>query len=337
MGKFFRRGARRSVTSLAVLALVTGGAFAAFAGTASAHKPSCDDELESAGKRNHHYVLMCKEAPETAVAGTDITYTLTTFASEHKSDEHLFTVEDDLPEGTSLVNVDGGPWDCSGSTSAVVYCTYSGDGEEVDGAVITVTAHVDSSLEEGTEIENCATISLDPKSDEAAAEDYGVYPSTDCADTDITRDFDPSITKTGPDSLVVPGNITYTVTASNSGPSDSDPVSFTDALPAGTSLVSFDGGTAWDCSASSPPVEITCDSIGGIPGNGSISATITLSVPLGHAGTALENCATLTSDTPVQSAALPLESCTSIEGANVTVKAAEVTKPVTGVAPRFTG
>ena len=110
MGKIFRRGARRSVTTVAVLALVAGGAFAAFAGSASAHKPSCDDEVDSANQRHHHYVLMCKEAPETAVAGTDMTYTLTTFSSTHKSDEHEFTVEDQLPEGTTLVGIDDPSW-----------------------------------------------------------------------------------------------------------------------------------------------------------------------------------------------------------------------------------
>jgi uncharacterized repeat protein (TIGR01451 family) len=331
MGRVFPGKLRKSIAQLAVLAVVSGGALAAFTVSASATKPSCEDRVESAYK--HHFVLMCKSGPESAVAGTDITYTLTTYSSEHKSDDHQFQVIDELPEGTTLVNVDGGAaWDCSDSTDSVVTCWHQGDGSELDGAVITVTAHIDSGFEDEG-MENCATLTLDPVQPVATA-DYGVDPSEDCVWTDVSREFDVSIEKTGPASLVVPGDITYTITASNAGPSDSDLVAFTDTLPAGTTLTDVDGGTAWDCSATTA-TEVDCTTLDGIPGGESVSATVTLSVPIEHAGTALENCATLASDEPATDAVL--QSCTSIEGTNVTVKAAEVVKPVTGVTPLFTG
>src|SRR5262249_40940103 len=145
-------------------------------------------------------------------------------------------------------------------------------------------------------IENCATISRSYV-EKDAVDSSGNSGDESCWWTDVTREFDVSIEKTGPASLVVPADITYTITATNSGPSDSDPVTFTDTLPTGTTLVNVDGGTDWDCSASTA-TEIECTTNGGVPGNGSLSATVTLSVPIEHAGTALTNCASLQTEEP---------------------------------------
>jgi uncharacterized repeat protein (TIGR01451 family) len=44
-------------------------------------------------------------------------------------------------------------------------------------------------------------------------------------------------------------NVTYTITLTNNGPADAGNVTLTDAVPAGTSLVSFSPAANWSCSA----------------------------------------------------------------------------------------
>ena len=172
--------------------------------------------------------------------------TITVYASGDY--DHNFEVTDDIPQGTTFVSADGGDtWDCGFSDPTVTCTADDVSGSDINGSVITVTVHVPSSFtDEG--IENCASIQkvYEPKGVESDGYNW-VW--TSCADTEITREFDISIEKTGPASLVVPANAVYTITASNAGPSDSDLVSFTDPVPAGTTLVGVDGGTAWDCSA----------------------------------------------------------------------------------------
>ena len=337
MGRNFFRGLRKTVAPLAVLGLMAGGGIAALsASTASATQvevPCSNMNTDQASTDGYSHVLaVCKSGPETAAAGTDVSYDITVYASG--SYNHDFEVTDDIPQGTTFVSADGGDtWTC-GFDDPTVTCTADDvSGSDIDGSVITVTVHVPSSFtDEG--IENCASIQKVYDEEKSVESDGYNWVWTSCADTDITREFDVSIEKTGPASLVVPADATYTITASNAGPSDSDLVSFTDPVPAGTTLVGVDGGTAWDCSATTP-TEVDCTTLEGIPAGESVSATVTLSVPIEHAGTALENCATLASDEP--SAEAVGQSCTTIEGANVTVKAAEVVRPVTGVAPKFTG
>jgi uncharacterized repeat protein (TIGR01451 family)/CSLREA domain-containing protein len=50
---------------------------------------------------------------------------------------------------------------------------------------------------------------------------------------------DESVTETGPPSVSAGANLTYTITVSNAGPSDAQGVSISDALPPGTTFVSF--------------------------------------------------------------------------------------------------
>jgi uncharacterized repeat protein (TIGR01451 family) len=331
MGSILRRGARASVAHVVALALVAGGAFAAL--TVSTTGAQAMDSCGLEARAQSGGVHICKSGPESAVAGTEITYTLDIDAWGNWNKN--FEVDDTVPEGTSLVSVTPSDdvWDCSASADPDVVCTaLDVDPDEVDDTSISVVVAIDSSFrDEG--IENCATISRSyvPKE---LVESSDSSSDESCWWTDVTREYDVSIAKTGPASLVVPADITYTITATNSGPSDSDPVTFTDTLPAGTTLVNVDGGTAWDCSGSTA-TEVECTTLTGVPGNGSVSATVTLSVPVEHAGTALTNCATLESEVPAITATT--QSCTTIEGANVTVKAADVIKPITGVAPRFTG
>jgi uncharacterized repeat protein (TIGR01451 family) len=53
------------------------------------------------------------------------------------------------------------------------------------------------------------------------------------------RDADLAITKAAAATVVAGGNITYTINVTNNGTSAADNVTLTDAVPAGTTFVSF--------------------------------------------------------------------------------------------------
>jgi uncharacterized repeat protein (TIGR01451 family) len=340
---------RKSVAQLAVLGIMATGAFAALAvPSAGANEGGnyCHqlDEVQSLNNRSG--VAICKTGPETAVAGTDVTYTLDLDAWGRWDKD--FTVTDQIPEGTTLVSVTPSTdaWDCSNSADPYVECNaYDVDPEDVDNSTITVVVTIASSyLDEG--IYNCADISQhwsrDFNEDQAMAEDFegnGHWSDESCWGTDVTRESDISIEKTGPASLEVPADIVYTITATNNGPSDSDPVTVEDTFPANTTFVTTGGGIAdWTC-ADSHETTLSCTTLAGLASGASASFTLTLHVDAAQATHTLENCAAVTSgDT---SGVTDNDSqCTSIDGVNVTlVKAADVVVPVpvTGVSPRFTG
>jgi uncharacterized repeat protein (TIGR01451 family) len=331
---------RKSVAQLAVLGLMATGVVAALAGTGSAIiiEPLCNQQEATSQSGG---VEICKTGPETAVAGTDITYTLeiNAWGSWNKN----FTVHDDLTdEGAPLSLVSVTPssnvWDCSESADPEVICNAPDtDPEDVDGTTITVVAHVDSAFvptEENSPIENCATVERSYVVTDAVDES-GNSGDESCWWTDITRESDISVVKTGPASLVVPNNVVYTITATNNGPSDSDPVTIEDPLPTGTTLVSAIGD-AWDCTGS-PVDTLTCSTIDGLASGASASLTVTLKVPATQAGVDLKNCASVTSG-DTSDITDNDTSCTTIVGSAVTlVEAAQAAAPITGVAPHFTG
>jgi uncharacterized repeat protein (TIGR01451 family) len=333
---------RTSVAQLAVLGLVAGGALAALSVSASAvpappPAPTCDT-IGTSGY--NHYVLVCKSGPETAVAGTDITYTLDTYSTTHKYDDHEFLVTDSLPEGTTLVSVDGGSaWDCTGEAGDTeISCTNTGDGSDINGETITVVVHVDSDFS-GTSIENCGTLSLDLK--ELSVEGGSVYPSESCWETEITRESDLSIVKTivSPTSgtLTVPGSVEYTITVTNNGPSDSDEISVTDKSP-GTGTFTSVAGTGWSCSGSNSFQTCTHDPLAA---GDSASIDVKVEILATQVGITLTNCASVIGGDPsgaTSSADNPNQSCATIEGTNIKVEAASVVAPTpVTAAARFTG
>src|SRR6185436_15811596 len=69
------------------------------------------------------------------------------------------------------------------------------------------------------------------------------------ATVEVTASADLQITKTGPASVVPGTNVVYTITVTNTGPSDAASVVVTDATPAGLTFVSNTGDclTAFPC------------------------------------------------------------------------------------------
>src|SRR5439155_21485838 len=66
--------------------------------------------------------------------------------------------------------------------------------------------------------------------------------------TTLATSADPSVTKADtPDPVTAGNNITYTITVTNSGPSDAQSVVLTDPVPANTTFVSCAAPTGWAC------------------------------------------------------------------------------------------
>ncbi|MDO5720899.1 MAG: DUF11 domain-containing protein, partial [Actinomycetaceae bacterium] len=162
---------------------------------------------------------------------------------------------------------------------------------------ITVETTVDAGYTEGS-IENTATVSSttpDPNADN----NFGT------ASVSVTPAADIAVEKVLASEEAVPGEtVTYTVTATNNGPSDAAGVVVTDALPAGLSDVSASGtGPAGDltCSVADPadPAassgDVSC-TVGALAVGQ--AATITVSGTLDPAFTgSLSNTATSSADT----------------------------------------
>ncbi len=233
------------------------------------------------------------DSPDPVNAGSNITYTITATNSGPDSASTV-SLSDTLPAGTTFVSLPAvAGWSCT--TPAVgaggtVSC--SNPSFAVGSAVFTLTTAVDASLAAGTVISNTATGSS-TTSDPNAGNQSGTATST------VGTAADLSVTKLDTPDPVVPGNnLTYTITASNAGPSNAAGVSLSDILPAGTTFVSLASPGGWSCTT--PAVgaggTISC-SIASLP-VGSAVFTLTAAVdPATMPGTVLSNTATASSTT----------------------------------------
>ena len=90
----------------------------------------------------------------------------------------------------------------------------------------------------------------------------------------IDTEADVAITKTGPASIVAGNPLVYTITVTNTGPSDAAGVVVSDATPTGLVFVSNTG----DCTTAFP-----C-ALGVVPAGATRTITATFTVPLDYSG-----------------------------------------------------
>lgn len=189
-----------------------------------------------------------------------------------------------LPTGFSLVSAVG-----SGSTTfdSNTGVWTIGNLNNTDMETLTVTLTVGASAASGT-ITNTAAVTALDQTDSAPGN------NTATEDTTVVRSVDIYVTKSDNIDPVTagsgPGNLVYTVTASNNGPSNASGVTLSDALiaglPAGFSLVSAIGSNS-----------TTFDSVSGIwtigslPNGESETLTVTLTVGASAAAGTIVNTA----------------------------------------------
>ena len=226
------------------------------------------------------------DTTDPILAGNDITYTLTV-TNAGPSTATSTMVTEVLPTGTTLVSAlpDNGAT-CSGTS--VVTCDL-GELDPLEVVTITVVATTAIDLVDSTTLTNTASASTTtPDSDPTN--------NSDSEDTVVNRLADLVLDKTGPATINAGELISYTITATNNGPSISQNAEIVDTLPTG---FVFDAATSTPgCTLTTPPSEVTCPVGDLVPGAaGAASVTISALVPASTPPTAgVLNSAVVTDD-----------------------------------------
>ncbi len=235
------------------------------------------------------------DTPNPVIAGNNITYTVVV-TNNGAAAASTVAFSEAIPANTTFVSatpvpstgwscpVAGGTLTCSNATLAsgasatftVVLTVNSGT---ASGAVITDTANVSST-----------TTDPNPNNNSATATD--VVATAGQADLSVTSAASPNPVTNG-------NNITYTQTVTNNGPAASGTATFTDAIPAGTSFVSFGVPSGWNCGtlpavgATSGTITCTISSLAVNPGT-PVNFPFVVKASLGDApGTAITNTANI--------------------------------------------
>lgn len=185
----------------------------------------------------------------TVVPGTNFTYSLTVI-NNGPSDSSGGTITDVLPSGLSFVSSADGCTEMGGTVTCPVPAL-----AKDDNTVLTFVVMVDAGQMMG--IVNSASVAGN-ETDPNAANDTG-SDGTPLAGAEA--DF--SLTKDDGVLAVEPGsNLTYSLTVTNNGPSDSVGGTVTDVLPAGLSFVSSVSGcieAAGTVTCTVPPLTVGAD------------------------------------------------------------------------------
>jgi fibronectin-binding autotransporter adhesin len=223
-------------------------------------------------------LAIAKTGTASVTAGQNITYTITT-TNNGPSDAVGVSVTDVLPSGTTFVSATPSQGSCSGT--ATVTCSL---GTVANGASATITLVVSTSGSTSSPVSNTATIS-------ATTTDPASGDNTSTANTTVTPVADLAVTLSGPSSAF-PGNLVYTATITNNGPSSAASVTLSDVVPTGLSLVSA-SATQGSCSGSTT---VTCE-LGAIASGATAQVTITLNLPTDYSGGSIVNTVSVSAST----------------------------------------
>jgi uncharacterized repeat protein (TIGR01451 family) len=167
--------------------------------------------------------------PNPFTVGQPGSYTITVTNTGAGPTAGNVTVADSLPAGITLTGASGANWSCSGTTA--VSCVYSGTLAAGASTSVTLQVAVSAGSANGN---NTATASGggDPGCPAAArCSGTTTVPVNAAADIVLGKTVDNATPNVGE-------TVTFTVTASNAGPSNATGVAVSDALPAGLALVS---------------------------------------------------------------------------------------------------
>ncbi|HEX9984262.1 MAG TPA: DUF11 domain-containing protein [Thermoanaerobaculia bacterium] len=182
-------------------------------------------------------LAVTKSGPTTAVAGTNVTYTLGV-TNNGPSPATGVALSDPIPAGTTFVSItqtSGPTFTCNSSVNCTIASLDAADTATFD-LVLAV-----SPGSTGNVVNTATATSTTP--DDTPAN------NSDTETTAVTSSADLAVTKDGPLSATAGTNVTYTIGVTNSGPSTAATVTLTDAVPAGTTFVSFNQltGPAFTC------------------------------------------------------------------------------------------
>ena len=225
-----QRGKPRPIDDLTVPNAASGNATDIGAYELQTVTPSADLEIVSK-----------TDSPDPVIAGNNIIYTIK-FRNNGPNDSLNVQVRENIPANTTLVSAtvtEGTGWtvnDESCCTSSIFFSkSLVANGET---ATFTVIVKVLPSTPSGSVITNQVTAgSFEPGFTPDPPPDTN---NKATATTNVVTAADVSVAKIDSTDPVLAGqNLTYTITLTNSGPSDAQNLSLSDPLPPGTTLVSF--------------------------------------------------------------------------------------------------
>ncbi len=217
--------------------------------TADADNAEPDDSGKNSDSDAKADLSIAKTHSGNAIAGQDLTYTLTVTNNGPSVVPvgKTITVADTLPAGLTYVSSEGAGWTVSqGADDAQALTWTSTSGLAVNAtSTIQVTVHLDTELQGA--VDNTATVDgptdlPDPDPSNNSSTD----PATVISSADVTIDktvtsFDPS--RDG--KPVAGGQVTYTLKVTNNGPSTARNVTVTDPSITGLQITSISGGSDW--------------------------------------------------------------------------------------------
>jgi uncharacterized repeat protein (TIGR01451 family) len=235
-------------------------------------------------------VSVTKTGPASALAGTSFSYSLTVTNTSATNDAGNVTLSDPLPTGTTFVsqaqtagpafslsnagnNITDTIADLSAGATATFTVTVAVPGTDAAGTVLTNTAAV-------------ASTTFDPVPGN----------NTSSVTTTVGGQADLAVQMTGTASSAPNGDIVYTITVTNHGPSAAVNALLSDTLPAETVLVSQSqtGGPAFTLSSSSSGIN---DTIASLPAGATATFTVTAQISFMAGSAPLSNTATIASST----------------------------------------
>ncbi|HEY3055793.1 MAG TPA: DUF11 domain-containing protein [Thermoanaerobaculia bacterium] len=196
-------------------------------------------------------VAISKAASSTSVnPGGTIIYTLNV-TNGGPSNSAATTVTDALPAGFTAVSIASTTGTCSGTGTANVTCNLGVIGAVAQclttfpvAATITITAQADPAALAGIYIDTATVTTGNCVADPNLANNTATIPTTIPA---APVGADVAIAKVAPPAVVAGTNVTYTITATNSGPVTATNVVVTDPLPPQTRFVSHAAPAGWSC------------------------------------------------------------------------------------------
>ena len=194
-------------------------------------------------------MTIAKSHVDPLIRGSTSTYTLTATNSGNVVTSGTVTVTDTLPAGLTPTGAAGAGWTCPAPVGQTVTCTRAdalAGGSSYPPITVTVTVLQGAA----NAVSNSASVSGGGQTN--TTNDTATDPTNivSRADIELTKTVDNATPNLG-------ANVTFTITATNNGPSDATGVQVTDLLPAGLTFVSavpsvgtYTSGTGlWDIGA----------------------------------------------------------------------------------------
>ena len=264
--------------------------------------------------------------PDPVAAGANLTYALKVINRGPQAASSV-TLTDTLPAGTSFVScsaTSGGVCGGAGSARTVSF------GSLASGTSVTATlvAKVGSTVADGTVLRNIARVQG------TGASDPNTVNNTSVASVTATNAGSGADLGVGavasPNPVQVGGNVTYTLTLSNAGPTAASSITLTDTLPVGTSYVSCAATGGGVCGGSARNRTVSFGSLAA-----GASATVTMVAKVSSTvaeGTVIRNTARVRASSPADPNAANDAATAAVTassgGADVTVAKSAAPDPV---------